>query len=162
MNWIVLVLVGVFFTFGFVILCGAPYLPTKKDQINEAIKLMNLRKGQTLLELGCGDGRLQRACAKKGIKSIGYELNPILVIIAKLNTYKYRNKATIIWGNYWRSEWPKAEAIYTFLLDKYMPKLDQRIEDYKHKPVVLVSFAFEIPAKKHTKESKGLFVYHYK
>lgn len=162
MSWLYLAFVFIFTLFGFVILFGAPYLPTKKEQIQEAIRQMGLKKGQSFIELGCGDGRLQKTAAKNGIKSIGYELNPILVIIAKLSTWRYRHLVKIVWGNFWAKDWPKTDAFYTFLLDKYMAKLDKRMQQYPHKPIKLISYAFEIPNKKHTNKNKGIFTYIYK
>jgi 16S rRNA A1518/A1519 N6-dimethyltransferase RsmA/KsgA/DIM1 with predicted DNA glycosylase/AP lyase activity len=150
--------------FSFVLLFGAPYLPTKKMQIETAIDLMQLKKGSTFIELGCGDGRVLKYAAKQGIRGIGYELNPLLYIVARVSLYRYRRLVTIHYGNYWRADWPKADAIYTFLLDTYMKQLDSRAEQYakKHqKKVLVVSFAFAIPHKKPIQSKRGLFLYRY-
>ncbi len=161
---IFLILGGVVLLFGFVILFGAPYVPTLKPQTKQALDLLNLKKGQTLLELGCGDGRVMRAAAARGLTVVGYELNPILVIIAKAVTWKYRTTTTVIWGNFWRATWPPADGIFVFLLDKYMEKLDKKIA-HKHKhdarPIRLVSFTFQIPGRKPAKKRGGLFRYDY-
>ena len=150
--------------FGFVVLFGAPYLPTLKKQTQQALDLLDLTPGQTLLELGCGDGRVARAAAARGIRVIGYELNPILVLIATINTLKYRKLVTIRLGNFWQSEWPQADAIFVFLLDKYMKKLDKKIIQQRAKqqrPIRLLSFTFKIPARKPTTQKGGLILYKY-
>lgn len=164
MNGIILGVIGIFGLFAFVIAFGAPYVPTKKLQIKTALDLLRLKKGQTLLELGSGDGRVLLAAAKRGYFVVGYELNPILVIISKLLTWRYRSHVKIVWGNFWRKQWPPADGVFTFLLDKYMPKLDQSIKAHvkrQNKPCRLVSFAFEIPIKKPVKTKNGLFLYEY-
>jgi hypothetical protein len=56
MQIIVLVGIAVVMFFGFVILFGAPYLPTLKPQTNAALDLLDLKPGQTLLELGLWPG----------------------------------------------------------------------------------------------------------
>jgi hypothetical protein len=152
-------LVGLVLLFGSVILFGAPYLPTFRRQTEKALDLLDLKPGQTMLELGCGDGRVLRAAAERGIKSIGYELNPLLVVVAKVVCWKYRKLAQVRWGNYWSAGWPNADGVYVFLLDKYMTKLDTRLE--KIKPIRLVSYAFKVPHKKIAKSNKGLFLYIY-
>jgi hypothetical protein len=161
MTYIFIIAATIIFIFGFVVLFGAPYVPTLNKQQVSALKLLDLKPGQTLLELGSGDGRMLRAAAKQGIKSIGYELNPLLVIYSKISTYKYRRLITIKWANFWRQKLPKCEGIYVFLLDRYMLKLDKKIIQEKHSSVKLVSFAFKIPEKQPITEADGLFLYTY-
>lgn len=156
---VLLIVVG--FCFAVVLLFGAPYLPTTKLQIDAAIKLASLKPGETMLELGCGDGRVVIAAAKKGINVVGYELNPVMALIAWIRTRKYRKNVKIIWGDFWQKEWPEHQAIFTFLLTKYMPKLNKKIIQSKHKPVKLVSFAFKIPDREADSEKAGVFLYRY-
>jgi SAM-dependent methyltransferase len=159
---IVIVLAVLLLAFGGVVLVGAPYLPTLKPQVMAALELADLKPGQTLLELGCGDGRVVLAAARRGYQVIGYELNPFLVLIARLQTFRYRPTAKIIWGDFWQKSWPEADAIFIFLLPRYMKKLDTKVIQYNHKPVKLVSFAFQIPGKKFISKKAGVFVYHYR
>lgn len=147
--------------FGGVLLVGAPYLPTLQPQIEAALELAGLRPGDRLLELGCGDGRVILAAARRGIAVTGYELNPLLALIAWLRTRRYRQHVRIIWGNFWRKPWPPASAVFVFLLDSYMPKLDNKMSHYPHKPVKLVSFAFQIPGKRAKAETAGVYLYQY-
>lgn len=150
------------FLFASVLLFGAPYLPTLSKQVNTAITMINLKPGQTLLELGCGDGRVVIAAAEKGLNVVGYELNPLLACIAWVRTRKYKGRVRIVWGNFWNRQLPEADAIFVFLLDKYMNKLDKKItQTYSGKSIKLVSFAFKIPRKVVKKEAQGLFLYQY-
>ncbi len=161
MSWLIATVSLVVLLFGFVVLFGAPYLPTLKKQTDTALDLLDLKPGQTLLELGCGDGRVLRAAARLGLNAVGYELNPLLVIIAWLYTLRYRKQVKIIWGNYWTQPWPEADGIFVFLLNKFMVKLDNKITREFNTPVKLVSFAFRVPDKKAIKEKGGLFLYKY-
>lgn len=158
---IAIILGVVFLVFAFAVFFGAPYLPTLKPQINEALDLMNLKKGQTMIELGSGDGRVMLAAARRGWKVVGYEINPLLVLLSWLITLRYRRQVKIIWGNYWRKSWPECDGIFTFLLDKYMVRLDEHVWLNCKKPVRVVSFAFKIPGKKIAKRKNGMFLYVY-
>jgi hypothetical protein len=159
--WVFIIIGGLFICFCGVLLVGAPYLPTLKRQVEVALELADLKAGQTLLELGCGDGKVLIAAAQQGIHAVGYELNPVLALIAWLRTRRYGSQVHVIWGNFWHRPWPPAEAIFVFLLPKYMPKLHKKCMQYTHSPIKLVSFAFEIPNKKPTRQKAGLYLYVY-
>lgn len=148
-------------SFGGVLAFGAPYLPTLTTQIETALVLLDLKPGQTLLELGSGDGKVLVAAARAGLNVVGVELNPFLVIVSRVRTRKYRKQVKIVWGNFWTLELPEFDGVFVFLLDRFMPKLDQKLSNL-HKPFNLVSFAFKMPSKKVTIEKNGLFLYQYK
>jgi hypothetical protein len=69
MIWLVLVILVMLICFGGVLLFGAPYLPTLKPQVHAALELANLKPGQTLLELGCGDGTCRGVRAESTVSS---------------------------------------------------------------------------------------------
>ena len=148
--------------FSVVLLFGAPYLPTLRDQQKQALELLKLKPGQTLIELGCGDGRMLVSGAKQGINGVGYELNPIVYIIALIVTFKYRNMVTVKYGNFWHKNWQDADGIYVFLHTRFMVRLDKKItQQFAGQNIKVVSYAFPIPMKKVTKEQGALFLYKY-
>jgi SAM-dependent methyltransferase len=148
--------------FGFVVAFGAPYVPTMRRQVETAFELLELKPGQRLIELGCGDGRLLIAAAKRGIYVTGYELNPLLVAICWLRTRRYRSYVRIKIADFWRSDWPKADAVFGFILPKLMAKLDRKIVSEHRTPLKVASFAFAIPDKEPVKTKDGVFLYDYK
>lgn len=162
MEWLIFTIAGFILIFGFVVLFGPPYIPTLTEQMNEALDLLDLSAGQTMLELGSGDGRVVKAAAKRGWKVVGYELNPILVVISIIWTWPERRQVKIIWGNFWSKEWPPADGIFNFLLGRQTGKLDRKIKQYKSRPLKVANFAFRIQGKNPKKESKGVFLYEYR
>lgn len=159
---VALLLLVLLVCFGAVLLVGAPYLPTLTPQVDAALGLANLQPGDILLELGSGDGKVLVAAARRGIVVVGYELNPLLVAISWLRTRRYRDTVSIIWGDFWHKPWPEADAIFAFLLPRYIEKLDNKVMQYPHKPVKLLSFAFAIPARKASDKRAGVYLYAYK
>lgn len=147
--------------FCLVVFFGAPYLPTHSRQVEIALDMLALEKGETMLELGCGDGKVIIAAARRGWRVVGYELNPVLVAVCWLRTRRYRAQVRLVWGDYWRMDWPDAAAIYGFILPKYMSKLNSKIIHDTKKPLRLASYAFAIPEKVPSKERKGVFLYEY-
>lgn len=162
MFWVILVVVCLILLFGFVIAVGPPYLPTLRKQVDTALDLLALAPGQTLLELGSGDGRVALAAAKRGYNVLGIELNPLLVLTSILVTWKYRKQVRIVWGSYWGPIWPRADAVFTFMLPRFMPALDRRIEQWRADRVTkLASFAFTIPGKEPLQIKDGIYLYEY-
>lgn len=154
-----IVAIGVF---SFVLFVGAPFLPTLHGRVDDGLDLLNLKKGQTMLELGSGDGRMLIAAAKRGIHAVGYELNPVLAAYSYIRAFRYRKYVTVVWGNYWQKQWPESDGMYVFLLKPFMQKLDKRVVRYSaEKPYRVVSFAFEIPERKPKTERNGMFLYEY-
>lgn len=155
-------LILIIISFGLVVLIGAPFLPTLKNQQEQALDLLDLKPGQTLLDLGSGDGRLLVAAAKRGIKSIGVEANPFLALYSWAITRRYRKLVKIKWRNFWMMDWPRADGIYVFLHTRFMVRLHKKIiQDFEGKKVSVVSYAFEIPGKKPKKTKGGMFLYKY-
>ncbi len=143
---------------GGVILRGAPYVPTLDAQARAALELLSLKPGQTLLELGSGDGKVLVVAAQAGLNVVGIELNPFLVAVSWLRTWRYRKQVRIIWGDFWRVQWPECDGVFSFLLGRFMPRLDGRMQVVQ-KP--LASFAFQIPGKKPDQVNQGIYLYHY-
>lgn len=153
-----IIVLALVLSFGGVLLRGAPYVPTLELQGRAALELLNLKSGQTLLELGSGDGKVLVMAAKSGLNVVGIELNPLLVAVSWIRTRRYRKQVSVIWGDFWSVQWPECDGVFVFLLDRFMPKLDTRMQEIK-KP--LASFAFKIPHKKITAERAGVFLYKY-
>lgn len=162
MSWMLAIAILLVACFGFVELFGAPYLPTLKPQLQISLDLLDLQPGQTLLELGCGDGRVLLAAAERGWNVVGYELNPLLAALAYIRTRKYGRQVQVHCANFWTANWPPTDGIFGFILPKFMSKLDKKIEQEVSRPVKVVSFAFVIPSKKPVQEQDGVYLYDYK
>jgi cyclopropane fatty-acyl-phospholipid synthase-like methyltransferase len=157
--WLVLGLA--FLIFGLVPLKGAPYLPSLKTHRQVALELLNLKPGQVIYDLGCGDGRFLKAAAKRGYKVVGYELNPSMFIISWLVTRRYRSRVKLKLGDFWKADISDADAVYVFLLDRYMKQLDHKLKVEGKKGLKLVSHTFKVPGKKPTAQKYGLYLYEY-
>ena len=162
MLWVGLALLALLFCFSFVLLFGAPYLPTLTKNMEIAMDMIDLQPGQTLLELGCGDGKVLIAAARRGWRAIGYELNPLLVIVCLWRTRRYRKLVKVRWGNFWNVKLPLTDGIFVFVMQKHMGRLSTKIVQEVHKPVKLVSFAFTVPGKKSIKQEHGVYLYEYR
>ncbi len=126
---------------------GAPFLPVRQKDADAALDLAEVKAGQTIIDLGSGDGRMLIAAAKRGAKAIGYEINPIMYLWSKVACLKYRKQISIRLGNYWTKKLPNSDVIYVFLIDRYTKKLDLKLVKELSKTTKVVSYVFELPRK---------------
>jgi len=54
----------------------APYVPTPEDVVERMLDLAEVRKGDVVYDLGCGDGRIPIAAAKRGARGVGIDIDP--------------------------------------------------------------------------------------
>jgi len=61
-----------------------PLFKTPKSILREILLIMDLKKEDHLVDLGSGDGRLLlKAYKESGCKCTGYDISPIMLIIAR-------------------------------------------------------------------------------
>lgn len=154
------ILVGILALQLAVIIRGAPYLPTLKRQREQAIDLAGLKPGQTIIDLGSGDGAMLLAAASRGLNAIGYEINPLLVLVSLFRTLRYRRQVRVVWGNFWRAKLPAADAVFVFLIPRHMRGIDE-LMNCQGKPMKLITYAFKIPGKKIATKKGAIFIYNY-
>src|SRR5436190_906790 len=84
------ILCGVFLFYSFCRpgLSLAPWVPTRKRDLERILRLAALKSGETFYELGCGDARVARYVARQrpDVHVVGIEMSPILYAIARLLT----------------------------------------------------------------------------
>ncbi|HEX7260050.1 MAG TPA: hypothetical protein VF272_03935 [Candidatus Saccharimonadia bacterium] len=131
--------------FGVGAIMGAPFLPIRNPDIEAALDLAKLKPGQTIIDLGSGDGRILLAAARRGALAIGYEINPLLFAWSLMRTWPHRRRITIHLMSYWHSKLPPADIIYTFLITRYTAKLDKKLKAELSRPTAVVSYIFELP-----------------
>ncbi len=140
---------------------GAPYLPIMRRPAVDLLDLAELQRGDTLIDLGSGDGRLLKLAAQRGARAIGYEINPWLYLISLINCYSHRDLIEIHLADYWRVKLPVADVICVFLIQRYMGRLDAKLSKELTRPTILVSYVFSLPDRKPSKTTKDAFRYDY-
>ena len=68
----------------------AIYVPTPQEIIDGMLRLANVRPGDVLYDLGCGDGRIVVTAAEKyGIRAVGVDISPRRIAEARLNARRH-------------------------------------------------------------------------
>lgn len=109
---------------------AAPWLPTLPSQRRHLIENLKLEPGQTVVDLGCGDGSVLFAVGKKHpqVTCIGYDISFIplaLAWIRKVLYSKHTRNVSIRFGNLFTKDISHADIVFVFLLDRSYPRLIQ-------------------------------------
>ena len=116
MMWFVVVVLIAFF--GFVVFIGAPYVPSQRKYIQRAFEHFKLGPDDVLVDGGSGDGIVLRVAANFGAQAIGYEINPVLVIVSKLLAISNKKIDTKL-ANFWNVRFPDTTTIvYAFAVSR--------------------------------------------
>ncbi len=142
---------------------GAPYVPSLKSEIKKAFtKLYPLSEKDLLIDLGAGDGIVQKVASKYGAKSIGIELNPVIASAAKIRLRKIKN-AKIITKNFYNFDFPKeTTVVYVFGDGRDIEKITKKIEKEAkrlEKSLFVISNGFELPGHKKIKTISSYHLY---
>jgi hypothetical protein len=124
-----------------------PFVPTPRPIIDAMMKLADLRPGDTVLELGAGDGRVLFAAEKiqPDIHPIGYEGAPGVWLLAQFRIWLRRSRAKIFCRNFMHCDLSKADVIFTYLSIASMRKLRPKFERELKDGVRIVTHAFSLP-----------------
>jgi 16S rRNA A1518/A1519 N6-dimethyltransferase RsmA/KsgA/DIM1 with predicted DNA glycosylase/AP lyase activity len=146
-------------SFGLGALLGAPWLPSHRQAVSQALDLAELKPGMHLLDLGSGSGSLLIAAAQRGIQATGIEVNPLLWLVSWIRVWPYRQLVRVRLGDFWQANWPAVDCIYIFLIGHYMGRFADSLERKAKLPVKVVSYTFKVPGQRPIKEVSGLYLY---
>jgi predicted RNA methylase len=139
----------------------APYYPTPETIVEEMLKLVGLKAGEKMFDLGSGDGRIVIAAAKKGAESVGVEFDEDLYkrSSAKIKALGLEKKARIIHGDMLKQNYSSADVLTVYLLPVSNDKMRPLLEEQLKKGTRIVAHDFEFsgwnPVKIVTIEDDG-------
>jgi outer membrane protein assembly factor BamB len=122
----------------------ANLVPSPHDVVDKMLELANVKKEDVVVDLGCGDGRIPIAAAKKyGCKALGYELDEegIRLSLANVKKNKVDDLVCIVHEDIFKVDLSQADVVTLYLLPRLNAKLIPQLE--KMRPGArIVSHAF--------------------
>jgi hypothetical protein len=126
--WVFAVIV---LAWGFVVFRGAPYIPSHRKYARLALtKLYRLKSDDVLVDLGSGDGVILRMATAKGARAIGYELNPVLVLISQLLSRGDKRQTTMLADMYLTDFPADTTVVYAFSVTRDAKKLTRKLQQH--------------------------------
>ncbi len=128
-------------------LYGLPPVPTNRDRIQHALQLANLQPGETLYDLGAGDGRVLLIAAHDfKAKAVGIEIGPIqcILIWLRITAGGYGDSITIHWGDFYKENLKDADVVFVYATSKEVMKLAPHLASQMKPGSRLISISADI------------------
>lgn len=140
--------------FCLVVFFGAPYVPSHRREVRRAFtKLRPLSDNDVVVDLGSGDGVVLRQAVLLGAgRAVGYELNPLLVAIAWVLSWRLRSKIQLHTTNMWQVTPPSdLTVVYLFGVGRDMSRIVRLLQGWAtslDRPLHCIVYGHELPGVK--------------
>ena len=101
------------------------YVPTRQSVVDAMLKVANVKAGDVVYDLGCGDGRIVVTAAKLGARGIGIDIDPQRVKEANENVVRngVGDRVKILNQDLFTTDVSEANVVALYLL----PSLNLRL-----------------------------------
>ena len=154
MSVLLIIIVAIVLIFGITAFTGAPFVPSKKREIEDAFKkLYPLSKKDFLIDLGSGNGKVLEIASKFGARSLGLEINPFLIIYSKIRLHG--NKlANVKSADFFHFKFPDETTVIYVAIQRQANRL--------HKTLYVVSYAMRVKNMKPIKSHDAYYLFEIK
>lgn len=144
--------IGIVLLFGVTVFRGAPYVPSKKRDLARAFDdLYALSAKDVVVDIGSGDGVVLREASRRSAQAVGYELNPILVLISRLLSRR-DDRVVVHLADFWHVSLPNdTTVVYTFGESRDIEKMARKVADEAarlKKQLYFISYGFRLQDQK--------------
>jgi predicted RNA methylase len=136
----------------------APFVASPDRVIERMLEMAAIKPGETLIDLGCGDGRiLITAVEKYKAKAIGVEISPKLVAQAtdRIKREGLTQQAKVIQGDLLDTDLTNADVVTIYLESALNEQLKPRLANMLRAGARVVSHDYAISGWKPTKVDKS-------
>jgi SAM-dependent methyltransferase len=143
---------------------GAPWVPTSMENVHKMLTLADVKPGDTVYDLGCGDGRTIITAARRyKAQAVGIEVDPFRYIWCQIviNLLGLRNQVKVIYGNFFNQDLSKADVVTCYLLPETNTKLEEKFHRELHPGTRVVSNTFVFNTVPLAEQKGNIRLYHF-
>lgn len=162
------ILSGFVIFFGFMAFTGAPYLPSKRKELEYTFReLCPLDGNDVLVDIGSGDGIVLREAIRQGAhRAYGVEINPFIAWVSRSASRKYKGRIKVKCANLWKMSFPaETTVVYAFSTHRDIEKMYKKVAQEAsrlERTIRFVSYAFEVPGVRAEKTLRAHHLYEIK
>jgi SAM-dependent methyltransferase len=124
---------------------GALYVSTSRKRITALLDTLPLQAGQLLVDLGCGDGRVLRQAHRRfGVQAVGYELNPLAYLKARLLCAGHSG-IKVLRRNFLKADCTDADMVFCYLFPDVMADVAAKLKAELKAGAIIASCNFAVP-----------------
>jgi SAM-dependent methyltransferase len=142
-----------------------PYVPTPPELVEKMLDLAELAASDFLIDLGCGDGRIAIAAARRGARALGVDIDPTRIESAVLAAQMAGLEASVRFRrqDLFRTPIYEASVIALYLLPEVNLRLRPRLLTELRPGSRIVSHAFDMgdwrPEAQETHDGRRIFLW---
>jgi protein-L-isoaspartate O-methyltransferase len=125
----------------------APSFPTPQTVVEKMLSLAQVKPGETVYDLGCGDGRIVITAAQLfKAHAVGIEIRREIyeATLGRVNSLGLSDQVRIVHGNALKADLRPADVVTLYLLTSSNEKLKPVLNQYLKPTARVVSHDFEI------------------
>lgn len=146
-----------------------PFVPTPRRIAEQMAQLAELHGGETVVDLGAGDGILliaaKRLCSS--ITAVGYEIAPTVWLWGKFRIWLSGEVVGLRLQSMFRADLRDADVVFLYLFPASMKRLEEKFDTELKPGTRVISHAFRFPNRTPVQEvrlpwgrkEKKVFVY---
>ena len=142
------------------------YVPTPQEVVEAMLRMANVKPGDVVYDLGCGDGRVVITAAKKfGATGVGVDINPDRIEEANANARaaNVTDRVKFMEGDMFQTDLRKATVVTLYLLTSLNLKLKPKLFAELKPGSRIVSHAFDMgewkPEREETVNRRRIFLW---
>jgi SAM-dependent methyltransferase len=109
---------------------GAPWVPTSRQVVYRMLSMAEVKAGEVVYDLGCGDGRVLIAAARRfGARAVGVEVDVFRYLwsVLAVTLFGLWNQVRVIRGDLFSVDLRQADVVFAYLLQDTNDRLKDKL-----------------------------------
>lgn len=144
---------------------GIPPTPARARWIRKALAQAQLQPGETIVDLGAGDGRVLRIAAREfGARAVGYEIEPVHCAVGWLSALfgGVLRRVSIRNRDLYHADLSEADVVYMYLNPSFVENLREPLRQQLASGARVVSLDFPVEGWEPSEVDIGYLIFSYR